>query len=106
MVGMKKRHVADRVGVGEATIYRWMSDEEFRCELDRLTFITGMAVKAARVRAIKRLIRSRMDEDEVLDSKRDVLDWIKLLKEEINDMEVSAFLAMTLGNALDELGNG
>jgi len=98
--GMTRRDTATECGCGEATIYRWLRDEQFAAEVDRLTFLTGVAVKAERVRAMKKLIRSRMDEDGIFDSKRDVFDWIKLLREELGDLEFVA--SLVLMGAIDE----
>lgn len=95
-IGHTRQEVATAVGVGVATIYRWQNDPEFRAEMDRLTYLTGLTVKAERLRAIKQVIRSKMNDDEVLQSDKDVLDWIKLLKDEVGSIELGAFLAASL----------
>jgi hypothetical protein len=98
--GKTKRETAALVGIAESTLYRWLQEPEFQVEVDRLTYLTGMAVKAARVRAIKRLIESKLDDDEILDTKTDVFQWMKLLREELGDLELGAFIVQTLQDKL------
>jgi hypothetical protein len=98
--GLSRRETAQRIGVGEATIYRWLNNEFFSAEVDALTFLTGIAVKAERVRLIKRFVASKLDEDGIVDSKKDPLDWLKLLRDELSEFDLSAILS-----ALDRTGD-
>lgn len=95
--GYTRAEVARSVGICERQLYRWLKHSEFAGEVDRLTFLSGPVVKAERVRMIKRLIRENLTEDGVLQSKKDVFDWIKLLKEEVSSLEFAAIMAQLLG---------
>lgn len=91
--GVTRAKTAEAIGYGEAQIYRWLDHPEFSSEVDRLTFLTGIATKAARIREVKRLVAQRVDEETgVLVSKKDVLDWLRFLREEMEPLEYAAIL--------------
>lgn len=100
--GVTRAKTAATIGYGEAQIYRWLDNPEFGAEVDRLTFLTGIATKAARVREIKRYISQQVDEDGVLVSKKDVLDWLRFLRDEMEPLEYVAILQ----GVLSEMGVG
>jgi hypothetical protein len=104
--GVTRAETANQIGYGEAQIYRWLDHPEFSAEVDRLTFLTGIATKAARVREVKRLVRSRVDENGILISKRDVLDWLRFLREETEPLEYAAILQGVLSEMGVDNGNG
>lgn len=103
-IGHTRREAAEAANVGEATIYRWQNDPEFRAELDRLTYLCGLTVKAERLRAIKQVIRSKMNDEGIIQSDKDALEWVKLLKDEVGTLELGAFLAASLADRLDKPG--
>lgn len=91
--------VAQRVGVGEATLYRWKKNHpEFGAEIDRLTLLTGMSTRAVRVREAKRIVADKLGKSE-----KDLLDWLKYLQSETDgtkfDSEFLAKLVAAFGSA-------
>ena len=105
--GFPRREVSERVQCGEGTIYRWLNHPEFSAEVDALTFVTGIATKAARVRLAKQMVRQRTVEDEegnsFIASKKDVLEWLKFIKDEMEPFEYAAFLQSTFGPAFQRV---
>lgn len=94
--GCTRAEVARDIDICERQLYRWLKHQQFMGEVDRLTFLSGPVVKAERIRMMKRLIRSRLDENGVLQSNKDVFDWIKLLRDEIGTMEFAAIMAQLM----------
>lgn len=91
--GYTKRETAEAVGVDDRTLYRWQRHPEFEAEKHKLAFLTGATVKAERVIMIKQLIRSKLNDDGILNSRKDILDWIRLLRDEIEPLEFAAIMA-------------
>ena len=81
-VGYNKQYVADEVGVCRATIYNWLDDPEFACEVDRLSTMMDAASRAERLRQTMRVLRSLTNEDGVLRTDKDALDWLKYAQSE------------------------
>ena len=69
--------------IGERTLYRWLNDPEFSQEVDRLTFLTGIATKSERIRTAKRIIRQMMETTE-----KDLLDWLKYAQGETDGIKL------------------
>jgi hypothetical protein len=81
-LGYPKTYVASEVGVHRNTITAWADDPEFAEEVDRLTMMTGAANRSERIRLAMRVIRSRMDEQGIPQSEKDVLEWLKFAQSE------------------------
>lgn len=69
--------------IGERTLYRWLDEPEFAEEVDRLTFMTGIAAKAERLRMAKRVIAAFE-----LRTEKDLLDWLKYVQSETNGVKL------------------
>lgn len=82
--------VEDRVGISETQLWRWTRHPEFSAEVDRLSLLAGVAGKAARVRLLKSAINQQISEDGKIDTKKDILDWLKLLRDEMSGLEERA----------------
>ena len=80
--GKPYHEAAAESGVNKATVVRWMKVAEFAEEVDRLTLMTGIALKAERLRVAKRMIRNAKW------SKRDVLDWLKYAQGETDGLKL------------------
>jgi len=80
--GLPKTRVASEVGVSRETIYNWLDDPEFAEEVDRLTLMVGIASRSERIRMAMRVVRSRLDEEGVPRSEKDVLEWLKFAQSE------------------------
>jgi ParB-like chromosome segregation protein Spo0J len=80
--GRTQHEVAQSAGTSRSTIQRWLDDPEFAEEVDRLTLMTGIAVKAERLRIAKRMVRG------VKWTKRDILDWLKYAQGETDGLRL------------------
>lgn len=63
--------------VTDRTIRSWLAIPEFAEEVDRLTLMTGIALRAARMRMIKQVVAKLGTETE-----KDLLDWLKFAQSE------------------------
>lgn len=81
--GDTQQEAGDKAGVTERTIQRWLAVAEFSEEVDRLTFLTGIAHKAERLRLAKRVIK-KLNED----TERDLLDWLKYAQSETDGVKL------------------
>lgn len=75
--GETQEVAADIAGVSDRTIRRWLDETEFSEEVDRLTFLTGVAQKAERLRLAKRVIKQLG-----IKTEKDLLDWLKYMQSE------------------------
>jgi len=93
-LGHTNAEVASEIGVTERTIYRWKSDIEFMTEVDKLTLMSGIALRGERLRVAMRVIRQKVKEDRVATNK-DLLDWLKYAQGETDGfkLDFAAFLA-------------
>lgn len=81
--GETQKEAGDKAGVVERTVQRWLDVPEFAEEVDRLTFLTGIAAKAERLRMAKRII-ARLDNN----TERDLLDWLKYAQGETDGVKL------------------
>jgi len=75
-LGYTVAEVAERIGVTERTIYRWKADTDFMTEVDQLTLMSGVSLRAERLRIAMRVIRQKVSEERIKTGK-DILDWLK-----------------------------
>ena len=68
--------MADAVGVSRRTITRWKADTDFMTEVDQLTLMSGVSLRAERLRIAMRVIRQKVSEERIKTGK-DILDWLK-----------------------------
>lgn len=81
--GDTQAEAADKAGVSDRTLRRWLLMPEFAEEVDRLTFMTGVANKAARLRLAKRVIVKLGTTTE-----KDLLDWLKFAQSETDGIKL------------------
>lgn len=93
--GETREQAAVISGVGERTIYRWLETPEFAEEVDRLTFLTGIANKAERLRLAKRIVSQIGAHTE-----KDLLDWLKYAQGETDGiaLDLTGLLAAINAN--------
>jgi len=91
--------VAKEVGISVRTLSRWKATDEFAIEVDRLTFMVGMASKAERLRLANRVVKSRTQFQDFPATKADLLDWLKFIQSETDGatINIAALIA-----AIDE----
>lgn len=80
--GQTHAEVAKQCQVSRTTIYNWLSHPIFRAEVDKLTLVIGIATRAERLRLAQRVVRQKTRDDGTLDTKADVLDWLKFAQSE------------------------
>lgn len=95
--GKTQQAVADEVGVSRRTIERWMSDMDFRAEVDRLSLMTGISSRAERLRIAKRVIRQRIDDVTGVETEKDILDWLKFAQSETDGIKLDLSKLAALG---------
>lgn len=86
--GATYRDTAEQVGVSLRTIQNWMQNPVFAEEVDRLSTMIGIASRAERLRAAMRVLRAREDENGVLQSDKDSLDWLKFAQSETDGAKI------------------
>ena len=75
--GATQAQAAAEAEVTDRTIRLWLQEAEFAEEVDRLTLLTGMATRAARLRLAKRMIEKLGTQTE-----KDLLEWLKFAQSE------------------------
>jgi hypothetical protein len=94
--GCNAREVAQLVAVTDRTLRRWVADEEFSTEVDRLSLMIGIASRAERLRIANRVIREKI-RGELIDTQKDILEWIKFAQSETDGINLN--LAQALAEA-------
>lgn len=75
--GATQIEAAAEAEVTDRTIRLWLAEPDFSEEVDRLTLMTGLATRAARLRLAKKVI-SRLGTA----TDKDLLDWLKFAQSE------------------------
>lgn len=101
--GETREQAADMARVTERTLYRWLQLPEFTEEVDRLTFLTGIAHKAERLRLAKQVI-ARLN----IATEKDLLDWLKYVQGETDGIKLdfAELLAAIHANGDKVAGSG
>lgn len=81
--GKTQEAAAEIAGVTDRTIRNWLAHSEFVEEVDRLTFLTGIAHKAERLRLAKRVIANLS-----ITTEKDLLDWLKYAQSETSGIKL------------------
>lgn len=81
--GETQAEAAEKAKVTDRTIRNWLDVPEFAEEVDRLTFLTGIAAKAERLRMAKRII-AKLDNN----TEKDLLDWLKYAQGETDGVKL------------------
>jgi hypothetical protein len=71
--------------ITEAMFYRWKKHPEFQRKIDEIIQDIDIAQKSERIRIAKKVIRQKMEQDAHNLSKKDLLDWLKYVGEEMGD---------------------
>ena len=97
--GKTQQQVADDCDVSRRTIVRWLEHPEFAAEVDRLTLLTGIALRAERLRIVKRVIRQSVKDDQEIKTAKDILEWLKHAQSETNGTDLLEQLVASLTTA-------
>jgi len=95
--GLSAVEIAKEIGVTDRTLRYWMAETEFSAEVDRLSVMTGIASQNERLRIANRVIREKV-RGEIVDTDKDILDWIKFAQSETDGINLNldaAFLEAT-----------
>jgi transposase-like protein len=80
--GRTQKEIAEEFGISVRTIRSWLQHHEFAAEVDRLTLMVGIASRAERLRIAMRVARQSTDKDGTINTRRDLLDWLKYAQSE------------------------
>jgi len=86
--GYRKTEVAEAIGVDRSTIYNWLDDPEFAEEVDRLSLMTDVASRSERIRIAMRVVRQAINDEGLIATEKDVLDWLKFVQSETQGAKV------------------
>jgi hypothetical protein len=87
------------------TVQRWLEDNDFSAEVDRLTLMTGIAARAERLRIAKRVVAQRIrKEDGFVHTKHDLLDWLKFVQGETDGIKLDLAALADLAAPLADPG--
>lgn len=96
--GHTHKYIANEIKKNEKTLRRWLMDIEFSAEVDRLSLMTGIASRAERLRIIKKIVRQKTL-NELIDTEKDVLDWLKFAQSETDGIKLDlAALSAAFGD--------
>jgi hypothetical protein len=80
--GRTQREVAEEFEIGVRTIRNWLQHPGFSAEVDRLSLMVGIASRAERLRIAMRVARQSVQDDGKVNTRRDLLDWLKYAQSE------------------------
>lgn len=87
--GYTRKQAAQDAGVDDRTIYRWLDVPEFSEEVDRLTLMTGIALRSERIKIAKRVVRQKAAEElKEIETTKDLLDWLKYAQGETDGIKL------------------
>lgn len=85
--GYTQTEAAEEAKVDRRTVARWVADPEFSAEVDRLTHMTGIAMRAERLRIVMRVVREKT-KGGVAITEKDLLDWLKYAQGETDGVKL------------------
>lgn len=86
--GYTQAETAEAAGVSERTVQRWLTHPDFAAEVNRLTFMVGIAQRAERLRLAMRVARQRVRDDGSVATEKDLLDWLKYAQGETDGVKL------------------
>lgn len=100
--GQTRKEAAVTANISESTIYRLLTVPEFSAEVDRLSLMIDIASKAERLRLARRVVRQKLDQEVLSD--KDLLDWLKFAREEVEGIRLDIDLTTILQNVASLAG--
>ena len=105
--GQSQQAVADTIGVCRKTICNWLCVPEFAAEVDRLSSMVSIASRSERLRIAMRVVRQKTRADGVIETDRDVLDWLKFAQSETDGIQLVlpdvAMMDQEIDRSIDEI---
>lgn len=99
--GYSQTEVGSRINKDRRTIERWLDDNEFASEVDRLSLMTGIASRAERLRIVRQVVRQKMSDDGIIKTDKDILEWLKFAQGETDGQKLD-ITALTAALGLAE----
>jgi hypothetical protein len=94
--GRTQKEAAQLADVADRTIRTWLEHPEFAAEVDRLTLLTGIALRSERLRIVKRVIRQSVKDEQKIKTTKDILEWLKHAQSETNGTDLLEQLVASL----------
>lgn len=85
--GGTKQEAADAANVERTTVYDWLKHPDFCAEIDRLSLMVSVASRAERLRITMQVVKSKF-KDDLPQSDRDLLDWLKYAQSETDGVKI------------------
>lgn len=79
---------AEAAHCNKATIYEWLKHPDFCAEIDRLSLMINISSRAERLRVAMRVARSLGAEEEIPQTEKDLLDWLKFAQSETDGAKI------------------
>ena len=94
--GRTQKEAAQIADVADRTIRSWLEHPEFSAAVDQMTLLTGIALRAERLRIVKRVIRQSVKDDQRIKTSKDILEWLKHAQSETNGTDLLEQLVASL----------
>ncbi len=94
--GRTQKEAAQAAEVTDRSIRTWLEHPEFAAEVDRLTLLTGISLRAERLRIVKRVIQQSVKDDQKIATTKDILEWLKHAQSETNGTDLLEQLVASL----------
>lgn len=107
--GGTREEAAEAAHCDRSTIFVWLKHPDFCAEIDRLSLMVSISSRAERLRHAMRVIKSRLNDEGVLQSDKDSLDWLKFAQSETDGakIDLSKLAELLAGESGDaDTGNG
>jgi len=86
--GGTRIQAAEAAHCNKATIYEWLKHPDFCAEIDRLSLMVSISSRAERLRVAMRVAKSRGMEEEIPQTEKDLLDWLKFAQSETDGAKI------------------
>lgn len=86
--GCTQNEAASESKVSERTISRWLNNNEFSAEVDRLTHMVSIATRSERLRIAMRVARQKITKSGIVVTDKDLLDWLKFAQGETDGVKL------------------
>lgn len=86
--GKTQKEVAKIIGLTDRAIRKWLAEEEFSAEVDRLSLMVGISSRAERLRIAMRVARQKVRDDGTVETDKDLLDWLKYVQSETDGIKL------------------
>jgi transposase len=89
-LGKSQAEAARQVGVSDRTVRDWVRQPGFLDAVDKVTMEQGAARRAERIRIAQRIVRQQTEKDGKVETRADLIDWLKYVAQETGQWYSSA----------------